>query len=388
MNPTVISNDRLKDIPSLDWECQDSDTRYLTHNIHRYSGKFIPQIASQVISIVTKENDLILDPYCGSGTTLLECLLNQRRSIGLDLNPLAVLISKVKTTKVENKKLDQFLKTTKKELEPLSWVIQKDDLFGGQMNSITHAVQNDARWSDDWYKKWFNDTRKLELIAIDQYLSKIEDVKLRNIGLVALSDILRSSSNAHSSYPNVMYDSKKNVTMPSTPKFIKRLEEICTSINLLEKTAINFIPKVLMEDARNIPIEDNSINAVITHPPYIASIPYAEYGVLSLRWLGCDPKKIDAILTGGMRHKKDVVERFSKDFRKTIEECYRVLKSDGIFFMLLGNPTVDGCKIDLSQMAKEFSTSVGFKMASESYREGINRRANLMGKETLLFFIK
>ena len=94
-----MKNDELyKAIQDCDWEFSDADTQYLTHNIHRYSGKFIPQIACRAIELLTEPNDLVLDSYMGSGTTLLEAMLRGRNSVGVDLNPLAVLISKVKTT--------------------------------------------------------------------------------------------------------------------------------------------------------------------------------------------------------------------------------------------------------------------------------------------------
>src|SRR5438094_710260 len=90
----------------LDWEQLTSDTRYLTHGIHRYSGKFIPQIAGQAIELTTAPGDLVLDPYVGSGTTLLESALRGRRSIGVDLNPIACLVARVKVTPVDSEVLD------------------------------------------------------------------------------------------------------------------------------------------------------------------------------------------------------------------------------------------------------------------------------------------
>ena len=69
MAPHVIADKVLKE----SWEYTDADTQHLTHNIHRYSGKFIPQIAARAISLLTQPDELVLDPYCGSGTTLLTC---------------------------------------------------------------------------------------------------------------------------------------------------------------------------------------------------------------------------------------------------------------------------------------------------------------------------
>ena len=76
-------------ISQIDWQFSDADTKYLTHAIHRYSGKFIPQVARQAIELITAPGDIILDVYVGSGTTLLEAALTGRQSIGIDLSPLA-----------------------------------------------------------------------------------------------------------------------------------------------------------------------------------------------------------------------------------------------------------------------------------------------------------
>ena len=97
----------IKEIQECDWEFSDADTQYLTHNIHRYSGKFIPQIAGKAIELLTMPGDLVLDSYMGSGTTLLEAMLRDRTSIGVDLNPLAILISRVKTTPILPSDIDE-----------------------------------------------------------------------------------------------------------------------------------------------------------------------------------------------------------------------------------------------------------------------------------------
>ncbi|MFQ6056141.1 MAG: DNA methyltransferase, partial [Methanosarcinales archaeon] len=87
--------ERLEDI---DWSFRGADTKYATHGLHQYPARMIPQIPHQLIPKFSKTGDLILDPFSGSGTVLAESILYGRYAIGVDINPLACLISKVKST--------------------------------------------------------------------------------------------------------------------------------------------------------------------------------------------------------------------------------------------------------------------------------------------------
>jgi tRNA G10 N-methylase Trm11 len=131
---------------------------------------------------------------------------------------------------------------------------------------------------------------------------------------------------------------------------------------------------------------DASVDAIVTHPPYIGSIPYAEYGLLSLVWLGHDPRKLDNQLTGGRRQSSRVVERFEEGFREMLSEAGRVLKPHKMMVMLVGSPLVKGKRVDLAEMAKRLGSHAGFDCVATHTRAGTNRRANLMGAESLLFF--
>jgi len=84
---------------SIDWTGIQEDTRYFTHGLHPYPARMPPHISRRLIRMYSKnQEDLVLDPFCGSGGVLVEAMLYDRMAIGVDLNPLAVLIAKVKTT--------------------------------------------------------------------------------------------------------------------------------------------------------------------------------------------------------------------------------------------------------------------------------------------------
>lgn len=389
----LVEDSLQSKIEELDWNQAEADTQYLTHSIHRYSGKFIPQIARQAVELITEPNELVLDPYCGSGTTLLECSLARRRSIGVDLNPLAVLISKVKTTPIAKSELTNFVRRLKHDLKPTrdSKNGQQNFLYmlASQRGDRENRARQDFRWANEWYVKWFKEDVRLELITIHQRIMEERREDLRNVALVAFSDVLRKSSNAHSSYPNVMFDKNRGIPPPVTPRFINRLEEVSRAVAQLEEALTNKpIPEVLHGNNRCLTLEGESVDAIITHPPYIGSIPYAEYGVLSLTWLGHDHKQLDRELTGGRRQSSNVVEQFRAGYADMMKEAFRVLKHGRILLMLVGNPVVKGKRVDLAEMSKELALDAGFIVTATHQRNGTNRRANLMGHEDLLLFQK
>jgi tRNA G10 N-methylase Trm11 len=157
----------------------------------------------------------------------------------------------------------------------------------------------------------------------------------------------------------------------------------------LEGTPLSeFKPALVNATSTDMPLESASVDAVVTHPPYIASIPYAEYGLLSLKWMGCDPKSLDQALTGGRRQSKDVVKRFCADYRLFMRECHRTLKPKKFAFFMVGNPVVRGAKIDLRQITIDLAEDAGLEHIAAAERFGVNRRANKMGSEFLLFFQK
>lgn len=380
------------EVALLDWEHHESDTQYLTHNIHRYSGKFIPQIAAQAIELTTHPGDLVVDPYCGSGTALLEAALTGRRSVGIDLNPVASLVSRVKVTPVPGDVLEESFEYFHKGLVQLDGDAQMTFAFhsdGSTYDDIEDEIDADWRMQDEWYTKWFSTSRLRELVGIDLLIRRWADQRTRDVALTALSDVLRKSSNAHSSYPNVMFDRAREVTQSIIPDFLDRLRAIIHAVQqLAEKIDPTVIPSVIHGNATHLPLPDASIDAIVTHPPYIGSIPYAEYGQLSLNWLGYDHRELDRALTGGRRQTKDVVERFERGFDLMIRESHRVLREGSYLFMLLGSPTVRGRTIDLSAMAETLAGRAGFGLAARESRKGTNRRANKMDDEVLLFFEK
>lgn len=388
----MTDNSLIEKINSINWEFSDADTQYLTHNIHRYSGKFIPQIAQQAIQLLTNPGDTILDSYMGSGTTLLEAQLSNRNAIGIDLNPLAVLISQVKNMRISKSDIHD-IKTIL-----IPYVSDLNDngqlSFSGQpiCDDLVQAQFNKNAWrlSDVWNQKWYQPAVLTQLIKIYSCIEIMPSENAKQIARVAFSDVLRKASNASSKYPNVMYDKNHKEKPLPAKAFLENINSIIFGLNELAiaTNGSNVNVQILQGNNLSLPLSTESVDAIITHPPYIAAVPYAEYGCLSLNWLGYDSKALDSELTGGRRHSTKVVDKFSADYEQYFIESYRVLKPNKYMFIMVGNPVSHGQKISLDQMSIEYAQQAGFRHVATAIRKGQNRRGNKMGEEYLIFLQK
>ena len=171
--------DKIIHIDSLDWELLDADTRYATHGYHPYSAKYIPQIPNYLIKNFSEKNDLILDNFMGSGTTLVEAKILGRNALGIDVNPLACLISNAKTINLQCSQL--------KEISDISASIKQDILailgsvtlvnFGDNRKTIDESVINGLH-PNIW--KWFHKNVIYELFVIKNKIQSLESKHIRD----------------------------------------------------------------------------------------------------------------------------------------------------------------------------------------------------------------
>ena len=120
----------LKHIKQQDWSFTDADTTYLSHNIHPYPAKFIPQIPRYLIKMLSLQGETVWDPFGGSGTTALEALLLGRQAISSDINPVATLIGKAKT-----------ITLTWEEENIISELVEKVELLASNTENIVDTFE-------------------------------------------------------------------------------------------------------------------------------------------------------------------------------------------------------------------------------------------------------
>lgn len=373
---------RINYLSSLDWGLLAANTDYYTHGYHPYSAKYIPQIPNRLISAFSKRNDLILDNFLGSGTTLVESKVLGRNAIGLDINPLACLISDVKTTIIKKPAIQE-ISHTLISLQENIIALRKDPYL--YRRRITNSY---GSWNlHPNISKWFHENVICELLLIKTKINGLRSTIAKNFLLVAFSSILRTVSNATSGFGNLMINKNAPPKNRVFERFSFAVKYMLHSAANFNTVATNSEITIFNHDSRKIDfIDDQTIDFICTHPPYMASVPFAEYQKLSLWWLGFNQYDLEKSLIGGRRSRPDTPQRFFHDMRVSILEMKRVLRKRKYCCIIIGNPVYNGKTWKLNQFIRRYAVSIGFTHLKEIRRNKYHLTTGKMKEEFILIF--
>jgi len=318
-----------------------SVNQYLTHWIYPYKGKFHPQMIRSLLNIIRlKEGDTVLDPFSGSGTTALESQLLGINFIGIDISPLCVIQGRVKTESI--------------------YVIDEIKKLKNEIS--TNVVPNLFQTNENYYD------------FLDK-LTKNEKVKNFYIlaRLLAVSDNSRRNRNFINSF-------LKNVDLmvASVEDYLKIKEKLNLKLGDV---------KIEVGDSRNIKLQDNSVDGIITSPPYSIALDYVQNDIHSLKDLGYDVLKMRDDFIGVRGNGRNRIELYNEDMKKSYSEMYRVLKPDKYAVIIIGNATYQGQEIKTVEFTIKYMESLGFRL-EKNINKIIFGLYNVMKKENILIFKK
>ncbi|MFW6275947.1 MAG: DNA methyltransferase [bacterium] len=244
----------IKILEEIDWDFAEATTNTTTNTIHPYPAKFIPQIPHHFVKQLSQEGDTIYEPFLGSGTTAVEANILGRNAIGNDVNELAVLISKVKTTPIVNKNLLSLDSLLNKIYNRIYLLV------AGKENRISKPdiVNLDM---------WFEDFVINELIIIKEEIDRLPDKDLMDFCLVALSGIIINVSRQDSDtrYVRVLKEIKPYDTYNRFAKQLMKLKKIMIESGELLKNGKSVFK---VADTRTEDIfPENSADLAVTSPP-------------------------------------------------------------------------------------------------------------------------
>jgi len=318
-----------------------SVNQYLTHWIYPYKGKFHPQMIRALLNIIgLKEGDTVLDPFSGSGTTALESQLLGINCIGIDISPLCVIQGKVKTESL-------YVMDEIKELK----------------NEISSNIVSNLFQKNEGYYSLLDRLTKDERVKNFYILAR----------LLAISDNSRRKRNFARSFV-------KNVDL--------MLASIKDYIQIKEKLNLKLGDvKIEVEDSRSIKLQDNSVDGIITSPPYSIALDYVQNDIHSLQDLGYDVSKMRNDFIGVRGNGRSRVDLYNEDMKKSYSEMHRVLKPDRYAVVVIGNATYQGREIQTVESTIQYMESLGFRLV-ENIDKIIFGLYNVMKRENILIFKK
>jgi len=316
-----------------------SVNQYLTHWMYPYKGKFHPQMIRAALNIIGLEaGETVLDPFVGSGTTALEAQLLGVNCIGLDASPLCVLQSKVKTASHE---VVGGIRTYCEELPR----IEHADI------ALEEAALNPVPSTADQRVQDFFQLAKL----------------------IALSDSVRRRKDFTSAFA-----SRTKLMTQS----IMDYDDISRQLGLS-------LGRVVIErgDARALTLRDNSIDGVITSPPYAIALDYIKNDAHALQALGLDMREIREQFVGLRGRMNERVRLYNEDMKKSLDEMMRVLKPNKYAFIVIGNAAYKGQTLESVELITKYASEIGLGL-TKSVDKTIFGLYNVMKKEKVLIFKK
>ena len=376
------------------WDFKKAETKEYTHCFHNYPAMMIPQIARRLLMQFGYNARLLFDPYCGSGTSLVEATLKGVEAIGTELNPLARLIATTKTTSLDKQILDSCLKKFNNYLFVLMFKPYK-------MNPKLPHFQN--------IDYWFASDIQKKLATIKQYIDEqIEDINIQNFFKVAFSEVIRESSwirkgefklsrmtVAQRKYFQPDIFGLMQLKLARNRQGLLAYSRQCHAKGqVFSFNTVTQVPKHLV----------NNIDIVITSPPYGDSrttVAYGQFSRLSSQWLGFNQaNQVDNLLMGGklnnssaplkfecamlnesiakiaekdQKRVKEVIA-FYADYEKSIENVAKTIKEGGYVCYVVGNRRVKGVDLPTDELTKTAFERNGFKHIETIIRNIPNKR--------------
>ena len=384
------TRERLAALLDGELDFHGESSAYGSHALHAFAAKFPPQLPRVFIRGLTKPGDAVLDPMMGSGTTIVEALTERRRAVGFDIDPLSVRLVQAKTLpaniqevsakgrEVVNQALDHMLNT------------------GSLDRELESSFDKNTKKFIDY---WFPAPTQRELMALVLAIQEIDNVVIRRFMELTFSSIIITKSGGVSIARDLAHtrphrDGTK-VPKNAIEQFSIRLRKNAISMAQLDTDTRR--PMVSFGDAKRIPLASDSVDLIVTSPPYANAIDYmrahkfslvwfkksvAELGELRAAYIGSErvgrngyghlPETADRVVSNIEaldRSKARILRKYFLEMGDALSEMHRVLKQDAAAVVVVGTSVMRGINVQTHECLAEVAYQRGFEVV------GIGRRA-------------
>lgn len=346
-----IYDDRYLHLEKIEWDFKNTELDSLS-SIHPYPARFINEIPRTLIEeLGCPDNSGVLDPFCGSGTTLVEAQRKGLFSIGIDLNPIACLISTVKVSPM-----------------PTDFITIVDMVY----TTSIEAFQGEMKIPqipnlDHWFKK---DIQKALSCILDR-IERVTDETAKNALKLALSSVIVRVSNQESDTRYAAIDKKHTAkdVFDNFKNASKKLYEAKKASQIIANT------RIIESDILNIKVNDigRKIGLIITSPPYPNAYEYWLYHKYRMWWLGFDPIKVRTYEIGARPHYMKKNGQTEVDFYNQMDKVFDLscncLIAEGHICFVIGRSIIKGREINNAELITDIAKKHGLVLVADIERE-------------------
>jgi DNA modification methylase len=362
--------------------------------IHPFPARMAPGI---ILEAFGKNCDKlkVLDPMAGSGTVLAVAKANGHRVFGYDSDPLAVLLSKVWTSSVDDKiarsKAVVILNRAKKIFKSMR-----------VSEAYPHGSNEETQ---QFIRFWYDEYARKQLAALSICISRVRDAMLRDLLWVAFSRLIITKKAGASLAMDLSHSRphKKYSRAPVKPfqKFLEMVDYVVKNCPQKSAGKIGPAATISLGDARSIPLKDNCIDLVVTSPPYANAIDYLRCSKFSLVWMGFQISELRSIRSENIGTEnsqkpsfssnntqsidiaskslgniqalpnslRGCLQKYVEDMSLVVSEISRVIRPGGSVVFVIGDSTLRGVYVRNSLALEKLSETNGLKIMSRETRE-------------------
>jgi DNA modification methylase len=378
----------------IDWNFEDYTSLSYPediNSIHWYPASFVPHIPAVLIQILSEEGEVVLDPFVGSGVTLIEAAKQDRSFIGIDFNPYAIEISKAKFEAIN--------------CTDWRWLCSFLDKIKNEELSMSSQEYVQKMGINNEVFRWFHPQTLSELLSIHKCLMESSNFFL--LKKVIFSSILKSccSQKKHYTYISDGCFPKPEdfVRIPAKEKYLTQMELVEKASHLFReqykrinsKEWVGEKGRILVGDSRKLDsIDDHSVDLVVTSPPYLGCNDYAKSMRLTYLFFPTyDMRDLISKEIGARckRHKKSLQDEYIKDMILSLNEIKRVLRSQRYLALVFSQGRGRARKLDLVAYITNFIIKkLEFKPIFDTERNILFHRIRFPGvkRERIMVFLK
>ncbi|MFT5353567.1 MAG: hypothetical protein ACI9KE_000766 [Polyangiales bacterium] len=340
------------------WSAADADPDELTHGFHSYPARMHPLLARRCLEITT---GTILDPFCGSGTVLIEAMIANRRSAGVDLNPIGLRLAEVKSA-------------LRHEAGRESFAALVRDIAERSEARVRARVPVHAPLSRQ-ETAWYGGHTLKELAGLREEILTTEDRRERRCLEMVFSSLVVKFSMQRADTAERMVEKRIRKGLP-TEFFVRRgLELVDRWAALDDATPPSApLPEMYLGDARELkevlPV-GLTANLILTSPPYGGTYDYIDHHARRYPWLGMEPVQLAKNEIGARRssHGAGAAKAWDKELGQALTAMKSVLHREGIVVLLIGDGLLEGKPVPADEQLMRIAPRHGLEVRAIASQE-------------------